>query len=197
MPSPSHRSPRRLSKAHRALARDAAEAQVPDSVILGALRARARQRHRTGTKALAAALADLHLLHAEDVAELDDFRDLGREKLQLVMFACALAYAIDGEAQRFDAGNPDHKAREGDFALVDAKQASMAQFMGRTFLVVDPSHLREEAGREARRFAEMSETDRRAELLRILPHLGVPADLIDQISQRFGLRVIQGGADVG
>jgi len=185
---------KRLSKNHRALARDAAEAQVPDSVIMGALRARARKAHKNGTKALTVALRDLQVLHSEDIAELDDFRDLGREKLQLVMFAAALAYAIDGEAQRYNPEDPEHAKREDDFAVVDAKAASMAQYMGRVFLVVDPSHLREEVGREARRFAEMSETDRRAELLRILPHLGVPADLIQEISQRFGLRVIQGGA---
>jgi hypothetical protein len=179
-----------LSPEHRSAAREAAEAQVPDLVILGALRADVYESTEPGPER-DAMLAVLEAMAPEDTLELDAFRDRGRTRLQLVMYACALAYRINADKRRFDPANPEHAPE--DFTEVDPKAAGMAQFLARTYLALDPSVLREDAAREAQRMASLGSAEQRAEVIGILPMLGLSRETTAAVAREFGLTVLDGG----
>lgn len=180
-----------LSSEALSLARAAAEEQTPNSVILGSLRAQLRRTMERGP-VLDAALATLHILHPDDVADLDDFRDDGRRKLHAVLYAAALAYALNRHAVRFDPDNPEHDPE--DFAEVDGKQLAGAHFLGRYVLAIDPSALKEEAQREAERIAGMSTREQRELALQVLTAAGFPDEEIERLASSVGLELVQGGA---
>jgi hypothetical protein len=181
---------RPLTPEHRSAARESAEAQVPDLVILGALRADVYETTEPGPER-DAQLALLEALHPDDSLELDAFRDRGRNRLQLVMYACALAYKLNAEKRRYDPANPEHVP--DDFAEVDPKAAGMAQFLARIHLVVDPSVLREDAAREAQRMSSLGSAEQRAEVITILGALGFSEETITAVAREAGLVVIEGG----
>lgn len=180
-----------LAHDERQRAREAAEGQVPDDVILGALRADVYETLPPG-HGREMMLASLWVMEPGDVRELDSFRDRGRMRLQLVMYACAMAYQLNARKDRLDPANPLHDP--SDFAEVDAKAAGMAQYLGRVYLTVDPSALREDAAREAQRYAAMSTTEQRHEVLRLLPALGLDPSAVASVGQAWGFDVQ--GADV-
>lgn len=182
-----------LSPADLRLAREAAEAQTPDSVILGSLRARVRKAIPRGP-VLDSMLAGLQMLHPTDQDDLDDFRDDGRRKLQAVLYAAALAYALNEQAERYDADNPEHANQA--FVEVDGKQVASAQFLCRFILAIDPATLKEEAQREAERIANMSAGEQRGLALKILSHVGVPDEEVARVANVMGvqLQAVNGGA---
>ena len=183
---------RPLTPEHRSAARESAEAQVPDLVILGSLRADVYETTEPGPER-DAQLAFLEAMHPDDSLELDAFRDRGRNRLQLVMYACALAYKINAEKRRYDPENPEHVMNEAEFSEVDPKAAGMAQFLARIHLVVDPSVLREDAAKEAQRMASLGSAEQRAEVITILGALGFSEESITAVAREAGLTVIEGG----
>lgn len=173
-----------LSDDDRRFARWCAEGQVPDLVILGELRARVYEREPPGPDR-DAMLAALWSLHPADVRELDAFRDRGRVKLHLIMYACAMAYRISETGERYDPANPDHDPE--DYREVDPKAAGMAQYLGRVWLAMDPAALREDGAREAQRVAQMGTAEQRIEVLRILPALGLPRSVTATVADAWGV----------
>lgn len=152
------------------LARRYAKAQVPDSAILGALRARARESI-DDPEALALVLLSLQTLSERDQADLDDFRDLGRATVQLITLAAALGRKLNAQQEEYEGEHSPGEA--SDYAEVTPLMASMCQFVGRTYCSVDPRELREEAAREARVMSEMSAAELRAELKVVAGSLGL------------------------
>jgi hypothetical protein len=175
-----------LTDEDRRFARWCAEGQVPDGVILGELRARVYERMPPGPDRTAA-LQALWSLHPEDVRELDAFRDRGRVKLHLVMYACAMAYRVNEAGERYEPANPDHDPE--DFRDVDPKAAGMAQYLGRVWLSMDPAALREDGAREAQRVAELGTAEQRIEVLRILPALGLPRAVTASVAEAWGVPI--------
>lgn len=182
-----------LAADERKRAREMAEAHAPDSVILGALKADVYDSVPIGP-ARDAMLMALECMHPEDHRELNAYRDRGRARLHLVLYACAMSYRINQSKERLDLAGPD--AREEEFAEVDAKSASTAQFLGRVLLTMDPDALKEEAQAEAERFARMSEDEKQRAWMQIGSAMGVDNETIRHVGERLGftMSVVQGGA---
>lgn len=179
-------SPERLRKARRY-----AEEMCPDSVILGSLRADLREAMERGPE-LDFALALLGVMHPEDHADLDDHRDRGRRMLHGVMFAAAVAQALNERAERQDPNDPE---QTGTFKEVDGQQLSAAQFLGRISLGMDPDVLKEEGERMAAEMAGMSHQEISKLWLQLGGTIGIPGEELERLaSDSLGLKVVQGGA---
>lgn len=184
-----------LDDRQRIVARQAAESQAPDLAILGALRADIYETTEPGLHR-DSQLALLEAMHPADVREMDAFRDRGRVRLHLVMMACAMAYALNERKERYDPdihGSWEDPAVRERFTEVDPKAAGMAQYCARLWLAIDPAVLREEAGREAQRMAELGTAELKAEVLTILPMLGISAEMTATVGRAMGLTVVDGG----
>ena len=188
---------RPLDARQRAIARQAAESQAPDPAILGSLRAEVYETTEPGLHR-DTLLSLLEAMHPDDTRELDAFRDRGRVRLHMVMMACAMAYALNDRKERYDPElhgpweDMPQEMRER-FAEVDPKAAGMAQYCARLWLAIDPAVLREEAGREAQRFAELGTQEMKAEVLTILPMLGLSQEMTATVGRAMGLTVVDGG----
>lgn len=188
---------RPLDPRQRAIARQAAESQAPDPAILGSLRADVYETTEPGAER-DALLELLTAMHPDDCRELDDFRDRGRVRLHMVMWACAMAYVLNDRAERY---NPEIHGEWDDmpqeerekFREVDPKAAGMAQYCARLWLAIDPAVLREEAAREAQRYAEMGNAEMKAEVLTVLPALGMSPEQVKTVGAWMGLHVVDGG----
>lgn len=177
-----------LPREARLRARQMAEAHASDSHILGALRADVYDSTEPGsTRDLM--LATLEVMHPDDHRELRAYRDRGMARLHLVMYACAMSYAINERKERYDG---ELHASEDGFAEVDAKAASMAQFLGRVFLAVDPESLHEEARAAAQRLSEMSSDEQLVTWLQVGRRLGLSDEMAAEVGRSVGLRVVDG-----
>jgi hypothetical protein len=183
--------PTALTPERRRTARQMAEAHTPDSVILGALRADVYDSTEPGLFR-DECLAALQVMHPDDVAELGAYRDRGRARLHLVLYACAMSYQLNPRKERLDLA--PEGADTSSYDEVDAKAASAAMFLARVVLALDPKVFREEAEKEAARFASMSDDEKRLAWLRIGAEFGVDDETTAEVGARLGLTVVTGGA---
>ncbi len=179
-----------LDDRHRRRAREMAEAQIPDSIILETLKADVYElwegeNNRAHRELILSQLAEVN---AEDAAELTAMRARGRAMLQLALYACAMGYYLNARKERF---RPEDHTEGADpqalgYAKVAPVEASAMQYLLRNVLALDDNELTEDAQKEARQLLEGGPERQRAAFLALASHLDVPRRFIAPVAERWG-----------
>lgn len=190
-------APRPLDDDHRKRAREMAEAQVPDSVILEALQADVYEA-TTDPRMRAMMLAGLQALDPADALELRKFRGRGRAWMQLALYACAMGYALNARKERF---RPEEWPEGTDpveegYRRIAPVEASALQYVFRNLVAIDPNALTEDAQKEAQAILDGGEEQAGMLLLQVARTVGVPRPAIDAIEEWLGVESSDAGEAV-
>jgi len=167
-----------------AQARRYAEAQAENGTILGALRAEVRRQFDDPAERRKA-VAVLQVLHDDDQEELSDFRDYGRARVQLFLYAAVMGRRLNADLEE--------RAEEEGGALAEPQQLSAGMFFIKAFCVEDPAKVQAEAEAMVSRMEQMSESEQVAAIAQMALAHGLGLDTLTEMARQKGLRLVEAG----